>query len=147
MDDRANNLILHIPYEVCQKDAASFGDPEAVETTQKRTHQRKDGTSLEPPGWGEQGTGRSASHVHRLISNARSIACANSSWHNSASAQRLHVHNPTFTTTHFPPSLSLSPSNTLGVFHSGRSLSRVEEENDFPAPESLGEAIKLAAIV
>lgn len=57
--------------------------------------------------------GRSSSYCcsDRIISNTRSIACANSSWHDSTSAHRLHIHNHTFTTTHFPPSLS----NTLGL--------------------------------
>lgn len=58
--------------------------------------------------------GRSSSYCcsARIISKTRSIACANSSWHDSTSAHRLHIYNRTVTTTHFP---SLSQSNTLDL--------------------------------
>lgn len=85
--------------------------------------------------------GRSSSYCcsDRIISNTRSIACANSSWHDSTSAHRLHIHNHTFTTTHFPPSLSQTHSVFYGMF------SHVERKW-FPSTESLGEAIKFTPL-
>lgn len=58
-----------------------------------------------------------------IISNTRSNACANSSWHDSTSVHRLHIHNHTYTNTHFPPSLSQTHSVFYGMF-----IARVERK-------------------
>lgn len=143
-------LILYIPYTVFVKDAGHVHrwrprGWEAVETTKKDPHNMRPVWSLlvqENKALAEARrfncVGKSSSYCcsDHIISNTRSIACANSSWHEGMSAHRLHIHNHTFTTTHFPPSLSQT--------HSGSSTgcSLVLRGNDFPALESLREVIK-----
>lgn len=133
-------LILRIPCGVCQKDAthALRWRPrswEAVETT-KKGH-TEDPLGKRGPVWSllvEENkapakaksfncVGRSSSYCcsDRIIPNTRSIAWANSSWHDSTPAHRLRIHDHTFTTTRFPPSLGQAHSVFYGMLsHVGR---------------------------
>lgn len=101
-------------------DTCVFGGPrswEAVEddTTLKPLRPRLKRTRHRPKPGGSDRAGRGSSYrcSDRVISSTRSMACGYSSWRDGMSAHRLYVHNHTFTTAHFLPS--------LGQTHSGSS--------------------------
>lgn len=137
MHDRAKNLPGFEPAHSLRsfvermRHVLFVGDPEAweaVETTKKGHTEDPLGKS-EIPVWSllvEENkapakaksfncVGRSSSYCcnDHIIPNTRSIAWANSSWHDSTPAHRLRAHDHTFTTTRFPP--SLPRSSVLGL--------------------------------
>lgn len=114
-------LIQHIPcneFVTRMQDTCVVGGPRSWEAVE-------DDTSLKPPpveenkapaeARGSDRAGRGSSYCcsDRIISSMRLMACGYSSWRDGMSAHRLYVHNHTFTTAHFLPS--------LGQTHSGSS--------------------------